>query len=69
MRAWHYQKMLNVIEKLCYCYENGNKKDLKNTQKIIDNIYKISHLAGNCKNPHKNWLKEFYKLENELKDI
>lgn len=52
-------KALEYIENLCLIYEDGNKKDLENTQKIIDSIYKFSHCVQNhCKNPHEDWRKE-----------
>jgi len=58
-------KALEYIEKLCYVYENGNKKDLDNTQKIIDQIYRFSHCVHKhhcCYDMHEDWRKE---LENQ----
>lgn len=62
-------KALKYIERLCYVYENGNKKDLKNTQKIIDQIYRFSHCVQEdheCYNVHDNWREELRKQDWEI---
>ncbi len=61
------KRVLNVIDKLCIVWENGPKTK-KQAQKIIDEIYRYSHLFSNCKNLHVDWRKEFLKTEKELKD-
>ncbi len=60
-------KALEYIEKLCLVYENSNKKDLENVQKIIDNIYKFAHCTrGKCNNPHEDWKKDLEKQDWEI---
>jgi len=54
-------KALKYIDNLCLAYENGNKKDLDNTQKIIDQIYRFAHCVNeknSCYHVHDNWRKE-----------
>lgn len=52
-------KALEYIEKLCFVYENSDKTDLKNVEKIIETIYEYAHCAlGECGNPHEDWKKE-----------
>lgn len=36
-------KALEYIEKYCLVYENSDKKDINNIQKIIDTIYRFAH--------------------------
>jgi len=52
-------KALEYIEKYCLVYENSDKNNLDNTQKIIDSIYRYAHcVQSHCKNPHDDWKKE-----------
>lgn len=62
-------KALEYIEKLCLVYENSNKKDFKNTQKIIDTIYKFAHCvqeSNSCYCVHEDWRKELKKQNWEI---
>lgn len=60
-------KALEYIEKCCLVYENSNKKDLENTQKIIDTIYRFSHCVnGHCENLHQDWQKELEEQNWEI---
>ena len=57
-------KALEYIEKLCFVYENSNKKDLENVQKIMDNIYRFAHCcleSHSCYDVHEDWRKELEK--------
>lgn len=58
------KRRLKVIEGLCLAWENGFKTK---PQGFIDDIYKIAHIDGGCKNPHIAWRKEFLEIEAELK--
>lgn len=54
-------KALEYIGKLCLVYENSDKKDLKNVQKIMDNIYQYAHCVlekHSCYAVHEDWRKE-----------
>lgn len=54
-------KALEYIENLCYVYEDGNKEDLKNTQKIIEQIYTYAHCVQenhSCYASHSDWRDE-----------
>ena len=62
------QKMsLYVIEKLCYVYEGGNKSNINNTQKIMNDIYEFSHVFSNCRNKHVDWRQKLRKNYKEFK--
>lgn len=79
------QDILNVIEGLSLSImENNfyhkittNKKkqvvlDYKEINLIInfiDKVYKFSHLAGNCENPHDDWRKELDIEKDKLKEM
>lgn len=65
MKVTH-KTQLRVIQGLCDIYESGSK-DKENTQGIIDDIYKFSHINGTCKNPHLDWHKECMKAYKTLK--
>ena len=59
-------KAIEYIEKLCMVYENSEKKDIENTQKIIDSIYKYAHCvnkSASCYHIHDDW-REQLKQEN-----
>jgi len=54
-------KALEYIENYCLVYENGDKTDLENTQKIIDSIYTFAHCvqeSHKCYDVHEDWRKE-----------
>jgi hypothetical protein len=60
-------RVLRVIEKLCFVWEDS-PQDMKTANNIIDDIYMFSHLTGDCKNKHKDWRGRFFKIEKELED-
>lgn len=44
-----------------------NNEDEKNS--VLLDIYMIAHsFAGRCNNPHDNWKKFMYEMEEKLKD-
>ena len=50
-------------------YENGNKKDLANAQKIIDSIYRFAHCvqkSHSCYHVHDDWRKELKQQKWEI---
>jgi len=55
------KRILKVIEGLTL-----GELDFIDLEKTIDQIYRFSHLAGSCKNPHDDWKEEFLKVENCL---
>jgi hypothetical protein len=62
-------KALEYIEKLCLVYEDSNKQDLENTQRIIDNIYKFAHCVQEkhgCYNVHEGWREELKSQDWEI---
>lgn len=62
-------KALKYIEQLCLLYENSDKNDQKNVQKIIDNIYRFAHCVRtecSCYHAHKDWRKELKKVNWEI---
>jgi len=62
-------KALEYIEKLCYVYENSDKSDLKNTQNIIDSIYRYTHCVQKkhkCYDVHEDWRIELLKQNWEI---
>lgn len=67
MKKISRKRLLTVIEGLCELWEN-TCKTLEQAQEIVDDIYKVSHLGSNCENPHEDWVKDFIKLERELKN-
>ena len=60
------QQQLRIIEGLSLAYENG-KKDLKTVEKYMNDIYRIAHLNGTCKNEHLDWHKEGFEYIKWLK--
>ena len=59
------QQQMQIIEGLCLAFENG-RKTKEDSQKIMDSIYKISHINGSCKNVHQDWHDEGFKLIEEF---
>ncbi len=62
-------KALEYIDKLCLLYENSNKKDLDNVQKIIDKIYRFAHCTLEthcCYHVHSDWRKELEEQNWEI---
>ena len=55
------KRILKVIEGLTL-----GELDFIDLEKTIDQIYRFSHLAGSCKNPHDDWKEEFLKVEKYL---
>lgn len=54
-------KALEYIEKYCLVYENSDKTNLENTQKIIDSISRFAHCvqeSHKCYDVHEDWRKE-----------
>ena len=62
------KKLLKLIEGLTILYENGHKK-LKDAEGIIESIYKYSHLAGTCKNKHRDWRRQAKREIKELRKM
>jgi len=63
------KQALKYIEQLCLVYENGNKKDLANAQKIIDSIYRFAHCvqkSHSCYHVHDDWRKELKQQKWEI---
>ena len=62
-------KALEYTERLCLVYENSDKTDLKNIQKIIDNIYQHVHCVQenkSCYHVHENWREELRNQNWEI---
>ena len=59
------KEVINLIEKLCYSYEDSDKSR-RVAEKILDKIYQYSHLFSKCKNKHENWIEEFYQEKQDL---
>ncbi len=58
-----YRQVLRTIEKIAII----NNEDEKN--KVLSDIYCIAHaFAGDCGNPHSDWVKLQEEIENKLKD-
>ena len=54
-------KALEYIEKSCLVFENSDKSNQANVQKIMDNIYKYAHCVQEshpCYNVHEGWREE-----------
>jgi|SRR5665213_280691 len=60
------RQKLSLIDGLCICYEDGAPTH-GNAKSILDDIYKVAHLSGQCSNPHNDWEKDAMKLAKELK--
>ena len=57
-------KALEYIENLCLVYENSDKKDSQNIQKLFDTIYTYAHCvqeSHKCYEVHEDWRKELEK--------
>lgn len=62
-------KALEYIEKLCFVYENSDKTDLKNVDKIIEQIYSFAHCVQEkckCYDAHDDWREELEKQDWEI---
>lgn len=60
-------KALEVIQGFCLLYQDG-KRSHKSAEKIIEQIYKSSHVAlGVCPNPHKDWLKGLNEIHESFR--
>lgn len=55
------KRILKVIEGLTM-----GELDHLDPQKSLDQIYTFAHLAGECKNKHADWRKEFIGVERAL---
>jgi hypothetical protein len=62
MKKLTHRQQLKLIEGLCILWENSDR-----TNDLAEDIYKIAHLNGTCKNSHLDWLIEAHKLGEELK--
>ena len=60
-------QQLKIIEGICLVHENGNTEDVKRTNVLMMEIYKIAHLNGSCENPHEDWHKEGFRWIKDLK--
>ncbi len=61
-------EQLKIIVGLTILYEDGRKTH-KTAEHIIEDIYKIAHLNGTCKNEHLDWHKEGKQWLKDLKGI
>lgn len=68
MNKLTHQEQLRIIEGICLLWENGDKADINQAQKMIDDIYKISHINGTCGNLHEDWQEEAINLGEKLKE-
>jgi hypothetical protein len=59
------QRLCKVIEALC-SFEGETLQETP-LSKFANEIYRIAHLRGSCKNLHEDWKKEFLELESQLK--
>ncbi len=62
-------KALEYIENLCLLYENSDKNDRENVQKIIDDIYKYAHCvqeSHSCYDVHDDWREELRNQNWEI---
>ena len=57
------KRLLKTIEGLCIVAYEGKGKGKLNAE----DVYKIAHLAGTCKNQHKDWIQNFLEVEKQLK--
>jgi len=63
-----HKQQLALIEGLTLLWENS-KKTIGQADKLIGEIYKITHLNGTCENEHLDWHEEGHKLGKELKEM
>ena len=58
------KQKIELIEVLCLhaVYVTNTTK-----QKVLDSIYKICHVRGNCDNPHEDWANEVEGLFESMK--
>ena len=59
------KRVVRLIELISLFYENTPKTH-KDAEEVIGQIYRFSHLHGNCENPHYDWRREFYEVEKQL---
>lgn len=52
------KQLLAVIEGLCMAMDRVD----------LDEIYKIAHLAKHKECPHRDWTKQFFETQKELKE-
>ena len=57
------KRLLKAIEMLCIAAYEGKGKGKLNAE----DVYEIAHLAGTCKNQHKEWKLKFLAVEKQLK--
>ncbi len=66
MKKLTTDEQLNLCELLALSYDSGSGTH-DHAKKIIDNIYRIAHLNGRCKNPHNDWHNFGHKVGRSLK--
>ena len=59
------RQKLSLIDGLTLLYEDGPKTH-EQAEKILGDIYRISHPSEHC--PHENWEKEAVQIALELKE-
>ncbi len=60
-------KALEVAQGLCLLYNDG-KKNQKNAEHVIEQIYKSIHVAlGECPDKHDDWLQGLNNIHQELR--
>ncbi len=60
-------KALEVTQALCIIYNEG-KKSQKSAERVIEQIYKCTHVAlGTCPNPHKDWFEGLNDIYKQLR--
>ena len=61
-------EQLRIIQGLTYLCDDG-PQTYENCKKIMEEIYRIAHLNGTCKNPHLDWHKEGIQTQATLRKI
>lgn len=60
-------KALEVTQGLCVLYNDG-KKNQKNAEHVIEQIYKCTHVAlGECPKKHEDWFDGLNKIHQQLR--
>ncbi len=67
MKKLTTRQQLNLCEFLSLLYRDG-PEILEEAEKVIDSIYRISHLNGTCKNEHLDWHKEGHEMGKAFKE-
>lgn len=65
MKKLTHKQQLKLIEALCLIYEDSCK-GINMAELAIDEIYKIAHLNGTCKNNHPDWHERGFEMIKEI---